>query len=446
MIAIIVFTLIIIGEILVCVFRGTKWSLIRAASSALCLLAAFAVAYMIARNIDFKILAGSIKDHTFGGNISETIGAKLIETADKILSGVISCLIQVILFWILKGASYFITRAVIKKRSSGNDSTAGKVRFNPIGIAIGLICGIVFGGFSVMPYTGLMQGFKSSETVTEIADILKAYDQDKYADIVSKAISPSSRYVVKYTGIGFVTDANFNLLTTVKTDSGNVGLTQLIEVITKNLGIVTATWDSTSISSDITGKIVDMSDDFDDLDILTDSEKLSLISDILKKTLPDFDLPDYDSMKELTEDIRLVNESIKILEDSGIDLSSANISASDVKLSKEKVDTLADNLYSLNQGEYYVDYALEKILGTKEASIDKTVDFTETKSDLVNVANAVLNINEKAQGSLKSDETTKYVNEQLTVIKENNILNEAGYNALLNLLENNYKIDTSAIK
>jgi len=447
MIAIIIFVLVIIGEILFCIFRKNKWSLIRFASSIACLIIAFGIALIIAKAVDFKIISKIVTDYTFGGNITEKIGVKLIAIADKIVSGVIACFIQVILFWILKTVSYFVTRALIKKKSEGEDTLVSKVRFNPVGIAIGLICGIIYGGFTVMPYTGLMQSFESKETVTEITDILKSFNQEKAADIVSKAVDPVSRYAVKYTGIGFVTDADYNALTIVKTESGKVSLKELLKIITDNLGIVTAIKDPGSGNSGITDKISGISDAFIGLDILSDEDKLTLVSDAMSKFMPADKMPEYESVDELKHDLNIVSDSIQILEDSGININSTSISPEDVNISGETVNTLADNLYSLNKGEAYVDYALEQILGTKDAAISDDVEFDDTKENLVNVANAVLNINTTvSKGDSQSEESQEYINEQLNIIKDNNVLNDAGYDALLNLLQNNMNVDVSSIK
>ena len=248
-------------------------------------------------------------------------------------------------------------------------------------------------------------------------------------------------------GIGFITEKIFNTLTTAETDSGKETMVEFARPYLENLDdILPITEDNKELSEkvDIIVKALDV---FSETKLLSESEKLGMIRYAVNNNVPDIGLPEYKKMKALSEDLGYAGNILKIFEriiphTNGNDLFKS-FDFNSLKLSHDDITDLADNLYSMNEGGYYVNLLLSKIFGGEQAHIDtNSASFRSTKQSFIDILEAAMTIKEVITTVPDiEDLDIDTVKEELKSIRDSDLLTAEDQKEIIEKIKENYDIE-----
>ena len=396
----ILFILIIIAELLFCAFRSTRKNIVRLICNIASVILAGAVTLIIAAVLkkSFPDMIGA--DLSFNGNLSKADAGKLEQIVAAFGAGVICSLAYAVIYWILKLLSLIVSKIVLSKIEKSDDAAQtapDKTAFNPIGLAFGLVIGIICAGFTVMPYTGLQQLFTDKESGQAVASIVTRYAGATEGKLVKASSSPKALTLSKCTGIGFLTNAIFNGLTTAKTDAGKESLVEFARPYINNIDDFVTFGNENAEYSELLSAASDALDVFSETKLFTEKEKLGMIENAVNHNVPDVPIPEYKSLGSLSEDVAYAGNIVEIFERIIPHTSRNNlidsISFDTLDLGHDDIVKLADNLYSMNEGGFYVNLILEKVFGGEKAHIDTNGDaFKSTKQSFIDILESAMKL------------------------------------------------------
>ncbi len=461
----ILFILIIIAEMLICAFRSTRKNIVRLICNIGSVLLAGVITLIIA-SILKKILPGKIGiDLTFNGNLSKADAGKLDMIVAAFAAGVISSVVYAVIYWILKLVSIIITRAVLGSNDKSDSvdisdnadksNATDKTAFNPLGLAFGLVIGIICAGFTTMPYTGLQQLFTNKESGQAVADLVTQYVGTTEGKLVKISSSPRALTLSKCTGIGFITNAIFNSFTTAKTDAGEESLVEFAKPYIANIDDLVTFTDKNAEYSELLFAGSGALDVLSETKLFTEKEKLNMIENVVRHNAPDVPIPEYKTLSSLSEDVTCAGNIVgifeKIIPHNNRDNLIDSINLDTIDLGHDDIVKLADNLYSMNEGGFYVNLIFEKVFGGK-AHIDTNGDaFKSTKQSFIDILESAMKLKDVINTDIQdiSDINLDELKDTVKNIKDSDLVTEEEFHKIINNVKESIKesnIDFEEIK
>ena len=344
----------------------------------------------------------------------------------------------VVIFWLAKLVSWIIVKVVYKEEAEKG--------FKPIGLTFGFFAGLICAGFTLMPYTGLQQLFPDKESSAALAQTVT----DKIGSTEGKAVKTVSgataEKVSRYMGIGFITNGLFNSLTTAKTDSGKENMVEFAKPYLESLDDILPITEEGGELSEKVDIVIKALDVFSKTKLLSESEKLDMIGYAVNKNVPDVGLPEYGSIRSLSEDLGYAGNILKIFErviphTNGNDLFKS-IDFNSLKLSQDDIVGLADNLYSMNEGGYYVNLLLSKIFNDNSTRIDtKSDSFRSTKQSFIDILEAAMTLKDVITTTDIEELDIDSIKEELKSLRDSDILTAEDQKEIIDKIKENYDIE-----
>ncbi|MCR5331226.1 MAG: hypothetical protein K6E62_08565 [Lachnospiraceae bacterium] len=434
----ILFFIIIIAEMLICAFRSNKKNTIR--------LICTAGSAIIAGGITFLCFALSKTtftdiadvDLSLGGNVSPANAYKLDGILTAFIKGTAFSMLYVVFFWLLKGISWIVVKVVYKEETEKG--------FKPLGLAFGFVAGLICAGFTLMPYTGLQQLFPDKQSAASFSQTITDQVGSSQGKLVKTFSGPTAEKVSRYMGIGLITNKIFNSLTTAKTEAGRESLVEFAVPYLENMNdILPITEEDKELSEkvDIAVKALDV---FSETKLLSEDEKLGMIEYAVKNNVPDIGMPNYKSLDSLSEDLGYAGNILKIFEriiphTNGSDLFSS-VDFASLKLSHDDITGLADNIYAMNEGGYFVNLILSKFLGNEQTRIDTHSDaFRSTKQSFIDILDAAMTLKDVITTQTIDDLDIDTLKEEFKSIRDSELLTPEDEKEIIDMIRENYDIE-----
>ena len=375
----IVFILIVLLEMFIYSLRGTKKNIIRLICNAGSAILAGGITFLIYA-LHSKTFSDYVSlDLTFGGNLS----AKNAETLETILTsfakGAIMAIVYSVIFLIIKFASLIIVKIIVK-----DDAPKG---FKPLGLAFGFVSGLICAGFTLMPLTGLQQIFPDRSTAVSVSKVVGQYTNETTGKLVKLFSGPYAERTSRYTGIGLITDKIYNVMTTAKTDAGKECMADFAPPYLKKINDILAITEEDSLLSEKIEAGSKALEAFSETELFKEKEKVGMIEYAIQKNFPKVEtLPEYKNISRMAKDVHYAGNIVEIIENA-VPANKRNALLTEVKVEEidvhdKEIEDLADNLYSMNEGSFYVNYILSLILGEQTTRISEN-DFEASKSGFV---------------------------------------------------------------
>ncbi|MCR5325069.1 MAG: hypothetical protein K6E85_17570 [Lachnospiraceae bacterium] len=406
----ILFILIIIVEMLICAFRSTKKNTVRLICNVASALLAGAITFIISAAVKNSFTDMVNIDLTFGGTLTKADAEKLDLILAAFVAGAALSVLYAVIYWLFKIISLIITKIILNKEnnSTGNaesvsennntaSSTGENRGFNPLGLAFGLVIGIICAGFTVMPYTGLQQLFADKGSGEAVTKLVTQYVGDTPGKVAEISSSPKALTLSKFTGIGFITNGIFNKLTTAKTDAGKESLVEFAVPYIQNVDKFATFADEDPELSELMNTASDALQVFSKTKLFTEKEKISMIENAVQNSVPGVPLPEYKGLNDISEDItygaNIVEIFEKMIPHTGMNDLIDSINIDNINLEHDDIVKLADNLYSMNEGGFYVNLLLEMVFGDNKAHIDTNGDaFRSTKQSFIDILESAMKL------------------------------------------------------
>ena len=425
------FILIVVLEMLVCSFRGTKKNVIRLVCNICSILIAGGLTWLffILYKQSFAGLTGI--DLTFEGNLSK----KTADTVNTIITafakGVALSVIFSLLYLLIKIVSLLITKLMVKDESEKG--------FKPLGLIFGFVIGIICAGFVMMPYTGLQQVFPDRKTAVKVADYVSDNVDHTAGNSVRFFSGPTAQKTSKYLGVGIITNKIFNTMTTAKTDAGKECLAEFLPPYFKALDDVKVITDEEELLS---GRIIagaDALDVFSETKLFTDKEKVSIIEHAIKNNIDELDeLPEYKSVSKIAQDIKYAGRIVEVLEGAtGEDDLLSGLDPEDIELKDSDIEKIADNLYSMNAAPFYVNYLLDLILDNESVRVTES-NLESTRPYFVNLLKTAMKLKDLV---LDGDLDYSTLEAELRNLKDSPLITEEDYRNIISTIRENYTGD-----
>ncbi len=426
----ILFILIILLEMLVYSLRGTKKNIIRL----LCNIGSA----ILAGGITFLILALYSRtfsdfvsiDLTFDGNLTR----KNADTNDSVLTsfakGAVMAAVYSVIFLIIKFVSLLIVKLAVK-----DEAPKG---FKPFGLLFGFVSGLICAGFTLMPLTGLQQIFPDRSTAVNVANTVEKYTDSATGMLVKLASGPYAERVSRYTGIGLITNGIYNSMTRAKTDAGKECLADFAPPYLKRLNDILAITEEDSLLSEKISAGSKALEAFSETQLFTDKEKIGMIEHALEKNFPEIDtFPEYKKVSKLAKDVDIVADIVDIIENAvpanKRDALLTDMRIEEVELTDKNIEDLADKLYSMNEGRFYVNYILSLMLNEQATRIRED-DFESSKPAFVHLLRTAVRLKDLVlNGNLDYDTMLN----DLSALRASGILTRNDYNHIIWTIRDN---------
>lgn len=455
----ILFILIVIAEILICAFRSTRKNIVRLICNVGSVLLAGAIILIIAAAGKKSFADLFDIDLTFGGNLSKANAGKLDSIITTFAAGAALSVLYAVIYWIIKIISLIITKIVMKNKDKADTAPVSSetgFSFNPIGLIFGLVIGLICAGFTTMPYTGLQQLFTDKESSQAVGDLVTTQAGATPGKLVKTSSTPRALTLSKFTGIGFLTNAIFNNLTTAKTDAGKESLVEFAVPYLNNINDFLPFGDENAEYSELMHAGSDALDVFGKTKLFTEKEKLEMIKYAVENNVPDVPIPEYRTLGSLSEDLTYGANIVEVFE-KAVPHSGRNslIDSIDIKkldLDHDDIVKLADNLYSMNGGAFYVNLLLDKVFGSNKPHIDTNSDaFRATKPDFIEVLESAMKLKNVITMEIDKIEDIDIDELKDTVksIKDSDLISEEDFHEIIDNVKENIKesnIDLEEIK
>ncbi len=428
------FILIVVLEMLVCAFRGTKKNAIRLLCNICSVLIAGGLTWLffILYRQSFAGLTGI--DLTLEGNLTR----KTAETVDTIITafakGAAFSVVFSVLYLLIKFVSLLITKLMVKDNAPKG--------FKPLGLIFGLVIGIICAGFVMMPYTGLQQVFPDRKTAVKVADFVSENVDPVTGKSVKFFSGPTAQKMSSYLGVGIITNNFFNILTTAETDAGKECLAEFLPPYFEALDDVQTVMDEEELLSAriITG--ADVLDVFSETKLFKDKEKVSIIEHAITHNIDELDeFPEYKNVSKIAEDIKSAGRIVEVLE-GAVPASERNDLLSspdpeDIDLTDSDIEKIADNLYSMNAAPFYVNYLLDLILDNEEVRVTES-NLESTRPYFVNLLKTAMRLKDLV---LSGDLDYSTMDSELRNLKDSPLITERDYRNIIATIRENYTGD-----
>ena len=425
------FILIVVLEMLVCAFRGTKKNVIRLVCNICSVLIAGGLTWLffILYKRSFAGLTGI--DLTLEGTLSDRTADTLDTIITAFAKGTAFSVIFSLLYLIIKFVSLLITKLMVK-----GDAEKG---FKPLGLIFGFVIGLICAGFVMMPYTGLQQVFPDRKTAVRVSDFVSD-NVDRTAGSTLRFFSgPAAHKMSRYLGVGIITDNIFNTMTTAETDSGKESLAEFLPPFFKALDNVNTVADEEEL---ISGRLIagaDVLDVFSETKLFSDREKVAIIEDAIRNNIDGLEaFPDYKNISKIAQDIKYAGRIVEVLEEAtGEDDLLDGIDPEEVELKDSEIEKIADNLYSMNAAPFYINYLLDLILDNEAERVTES-NLESTKPYFVNLLKTAMRLKDLV---LDGDLDYYTLDAELRNLKDSPLITEKDYRDIIATIRDNYAGD-----
>ena len=428
------FIITVMIEMIVCAFRGTKKNFLRLICNIVSAAIAAGITYLchLIYTRTFGDLTGA--DLTLEGNLT----AETASTVDRIITsfgkGIALSVIFVVLYLVLKYVSVLIVKIVVKDKAERG--------FKPLGLLFGLVIGIICAGFVLMPLSGLQQIFPDRKTAVKVSDFISDNFDETTGKFVRLFAGPTCQKVCKYTGIGLLTNEMFNFLTTAETDAGRECLAEFVPPYFEALDDVNVIMDEDELLSARIEAGAEALDAFSATKLFTDKEKVEILENVIKVNVPELEeLPDYGSVSKIAEDITCVGKIVGALEESvpeeDRDSIFDSLDPEDFNVTDRTIEDIADNLYAMNEGPFYVNYILDYILQTEAVRVTDD-NFASTKPAFISLLKTAIKLKELV---LEDELDLNTLKKDLEELHDSSLITETDYRNIIATIRENYTGD-----
>ena len=455
----ILFILIVVAEMLICAFRSTRKNTVRLICNvgSVILSGAIILIMYVTFKRSFSDMAGF--DPTLGGNLTKSDAGKLDSIITAFVTGVAFSVLYAVIYWIFKIISLIVTKIVMKNKDNSDsvsEPSGTGTSFNPVGLIFGLVIGLICAGFTIMPYTGLQQLFTDKESVEAVTGLVTTQAGATPGKLVKVSSSPRALTLSKFTGIGFVTNGIFNTLTTAKTEAGKESLVEFAVPYLNNINDFLPFGDENAEFSELMHAGSKALDVFGMTKLFSEEEKLNMIKYAVNKNVPDVPVPGSRSLGSLSEDVSYAANIVEVFEKavphSGRNDLIDSIDIEKIDLDHDDIVKLADNLYSMNEGAFYVNLLLDKVFGSNSPHIDTDNDaFRATKPDFIEILESAMKLKNVISVEIDNIENIDIDELKDTVksIKDSDLISEEDFHEIIDNVKETIKesnIDLEEIK
>ena len=239
--------------------------------------------------------------------------------------------------------------------------------------------------------------------------------------------------VARYTGIGLLTNAYFNSITTAKTDSGEENLVQFASPYINKIPDIEKMLSDEEILSDRISGAVSVLKQVEKTKLFTDKDKIGVVNNGIKKAVPEVpELPSYKKFSDIVDDLDCAGDIVEVVEGLGVDLLDTEklnkTKITDLRITDYTISQITDSLYSMHEAEYYAQMLLAYALDIKDLRLSTYVSFESTRYDfetLLECANDYLRM--KREGNYDYYDLYNLANR----VEYTNILDESTKSQLL---------------
>ena len=427
-----IFTVMI--EMIVCAFRGTKKNFLRLLCNIGSAAAAAGITYLchLIYTRSFGDLTGA--DLTLEGNLTEETASAVDTIITSFAKGIALSVIFVVLYLLIKYVSLLIVKITVKDKAGRG--------FKPLGLLFGLVIGIICAGFVLMPLTGIQQVFPDRKTAIKVSDFVSENVDETTGKFVRFFSGPTAQVICKYTGIGLLTNEMFNFLTTAETDAGRECLAEFLPPYFEALDDVEVIMDEDILLSEKICAGAEALDAFSATKLFTDREKVDILEHAIQVNVPELEeLPEYKSISQVAGDITCAGRIVGVLEESVPEYYRDSIfdslSPEDLTLTDHDIEDIADNLYAMNAGPFYVNYLLDYILQTEAVRVTED-NFQSTKPAFISLFKTAIKLKDLV---LEDELDLNTLKSDLDELRSSSLITEADYRNIVATIRENYTGD-----
>jgi len=378
------FIIIVIAEIAFCLFRSLIKNAIRLGCNVLAALIAGIIAGCV-NSSNMSLIKKFDIDFTFGGMLDSAFANKLSGIADDFAVGIGAVALMTLIYLVLKLISQIVVFFVFRNKE--------KPALNPLGAVFGIVIGIICAGITLAPLTGVQQVFPDEEAKTEVLDEIIVKNTDaKTAKYARTLLNSPAQNLTKFTGVGLITNKLFNSWTTAATDSGSENLKTFINPFFGKLDRLSVVTSQNASIPEKASAAADLLEVLAVTKLFTDAEKIGVIEKIVRENVTQLDeLPKYSDTIELAHDVRSAGRLIEILNRSGIDVT-AKIEPEKINISDSDINAAVEELYSMNQAEFFVSYIIATMFKIDRSTVLKNVEVKQTKNAMIKLLTASMEL------------------------------------------------------
>ena len=431
MVIMLVFVLIVLLEMLISSFRGTKTNIARLIGNIASVLVAGGITFIISRMFTKTVSGLTDADLTLNGALSQDVADKIDLIISAFGKGIALSVIFSLLYLIIKLISILITKLAVRDNAPKGFKPAGLI----FGLAIGLICA----GFVLMPFTGLQQIFRDKETAATVSDLVAEHGGKTAGTLTRIAVGSEAERIARFTGIGLVTNKCFNRLTTAKTDSGEECLAEFLPPYFEVLDEVIVLTDEDELLSKKILAGAEALDAFSVTKLFSEPEKVGILKDTISSNISQLkNLPDYTSISAVAGDLSCAGRIVEVLEACVPENDRANLLDSldfeTLSLSDGNIEKIADNLYSMDAAPFYINQIMNLILESDEEHVSRS-SFESTKPAFVSMIKTFMKLKDLAKNNTL-DLTT--LDSSLNELRNSQLITDADYNSIIETVRDNY--------